>query len=369
MEHIEEAGIHSGDSACVLPPMTISGEIERLRASTEAIAREIGVRGLINIQFALAGSVLYVLEANPRASRTVPFVSKATAVPLAKAAARISLGATIADLRAEGLLRPRGDGGTLPLTAPISVKEAVLPWTRFRDALGPAAPTPALGPEMRSTGEVMGIDASLRHRLRQVAERRLRRAAHQGTGLHLGRRPLQAGHGLPGGGARRPRLHAARHRRHAPRCCAATASSATVVRKHRDGAGPNGEPTIVRLIHEGQVDLVVNTPYGAGGRMDGYEIRTAAVARGVPCLTTVQALAAAIQGIDALDLRRGGRALVAGARPPAQVTRRGRSSGEERASPARVVRARSSVGAGERRGRGGPRWGPGSCRRRRPPPG
>ncbi|MFF2957309.1 carbamoyl-phosphate synthase large subunit, partial [Kitasatospora sp. NPDC057965] len=131
MEHIEEAGIHSGDSACALPPITLGGyDIKRLRTSTEAIARGVGVRGLINIQFALSGDILYVLEANPRASRTVPFTSKATAVPLAKAAARISLGATIAELRAEGMLPADGDGGTLPADAPIAVKEAVMPWSR-----------------------------------------------------------------------------------------------------------------------------------------------------------------------------------------------------------------------------------------------
>src|SRR4051812_35428524 len=137
MEHIEEAGIHSGDSACALPPITLGGhDIKRLRASTEAIARGVGVRGLINIQFALAGDILYVLEANPRASRTVPFTSKATALPLARAPAGISLGATVAELGVGGLLRATGDGDTLPLDAPISVKEAVLPWSRFRDVHG-----------------------------------------------------------------------------------------------------------------------------------------------------------------------------------------------------------------------------------------
>src|SRR5690606_14459805 len=121
MEHIQEAGVHSGDSACSLPPMTLGQvEIDTIRASTEAIAKGVGVRGLINIQFALSGDIVYVLEANPRASLTVPFTSKATAVPLAKAAARISLGATIAELRAEGLLPATGDGGELPLDAPIS---------------------------------------------------------------------------------------------------------------------------------------------------------------------------------------------------------------------------------------------------------
>src|ERR1700740_2149706 len=158
MEHIEEAGIHSGDSACALPPITIGrSDIAQVRAATEAIASGVGVRGLLNVQYAMAGGVLYVLEANPRASRTVPFVSKATAVPLAKAAARIMLGATIAELRAEGLLQSQGDGGELPLDAPVAVKEAVLPFGRFRDPAGQGVDT-VLGPEMRSTGEVMGID-------------------------------------------------------------------------------------------------------------------------------------------------------------------------------------------------------------------
>jgi carbamoyl-phosphate synthase large subunit len=299
MEHIEEAGIHSGDSACALPPITLGGhDIKRLRASTEAIARGVGVRGLINIQFALAGDILYVLEANPRASRTVPFTSKATAVPLAKAAARISLGATIAELRAEGVLPATGDGGTLPMDAPISVKEAVMPWSRFRDVQGRGVDT-VLGPEMRSTGEVMGIDAvfgtayaksqagaygalptkgrafvSVANRdkravifpARALVDHGFELLATSGTAEVLRRNGIEA----------------------------------TVVRKQSEGAGPDGEPTIVQLIHEGEVDLIVNTPYGTGGRLDGYEIRTAAVARGIPCLTTVQALAAAVQGIDAL---------------------------------------------------------------------
>ena len=137
MEHIEEAGIHSGDSACALPPITLgAGDIDRIRESTEVMARGVGVRGLLNVQYALAAGVLYVLEANPRASRTVPFVSKATAVPVAKAAARIMLGATVAQLRAEGLLPVTGDGGTLPQHTPIAVKEVVLPFNRFRDVDG-----------------------------------------------------------------------------------------------------------------------------------------------------------------------------------------------------------------------------------------
>ena len=299
MEHIEEAGIHSGDSACALPPITLGAhDVKRLRASTRAIAEGVGVRGLINIQFALAGDILYVLEANPRASRTVPFTSKATAVPLAKAAARISLGATIADLRAEGLLPPAGDGGTLPLDAPISVKEAVLPWTRFRDASGRGVDT-VLGPEMRSTGEVMGIDAVF-----GTAYAKSQAAAY-GALPTKGRAFVSVANR-----DKRAMVFPARALvEHGFELLATSGTAevlrrngieATVVRKHSEGPGDGGEPTIVQLIHEGRVDLIVNTPYGTGGRLDGYEIRTAAVARAVPCLTTVQALAAAVQGIDAL---------------------------------------------------------------------
>jgi carbamoyl-phosphate synthase large subunit len=299
MEHIEEAGIHSGDSACALPPITLGGhDIKRLRASTEAIARGVGVRGLINIQFALSGDILYVLEANPRASRTVPFTSKATAVPLAKAAARISLGATIAELRTEGLLPAAGDGGELPLEAPIAVKEAVMPFSRFRDVHGRGVDT-VLGPEMRSTGEVMGIDdvfgtayaksqagayGALPTKGRvfvSVANRDKRSLVFPARALvGLGFELLATS-----GTAEVLRRNGI---------------DATVVRKHSEGAGPAGERTIVQLIHDGEIDLIINTPFGTGGRLDGYEIRTAAVARGVPCLTTIQAMGAAVQGIDAL---------------------------------------------------------------------
>ncbi|MER8159858.1 carbamoyl-phosphate synthase large subunit [Streptomyces sp. NPDC094472] len=299
MEHIEEAGIHSGDSACALPPITLGGfDIKRLRASTEAIARGVGVRGLINIQFALAGDILYVLEANPRASRTVPFTSKATAVPLAKAAARISLGATVAELRTEGLLPSSGDGGTLPLDAPISVKEAVMPWSRFRDASGRGVDT-ILGPEMRSTGEVMGIDSVF------GAAYAKSQAGAYGALPTKGRAFVSVANR-----DKRSMIFPARELVGLGFELLATSGtaevlkrngiSATVVRKHSEGEGPNGEKTIVQLIHEGEVDLIVNTPYGTGGRLDGYDIRTASVARGVPCLTTVQALAAAVQGIEAL---------------------------------------------------------------------
>ncbi|CAM5383010.1 Carbamoyl-phosphate synthase large chain [Streptomyces narbonensis] len=299
MEHIEEAGIHSGDSACALPPITLGGfDIKRLRISTEAIAKGVGVRGLINIQFAMAGDILYVLEANPRASRTVPFTSKATAVPLAKAAARISLGATIAELREEGLLPKNGDGGTLPIDAPISVKEAVMPWSRFRDIHGRGVDT-VLGPEMRSTGEVMGIDAVF-----GTAYAKSQAGAY-GPLPTKGRAFISVANR-----DKRSMIFPARELvAHGFELMATSGTAevlkrnginATVVRKLSEGEGPNGEKTIVQLIHDGQVDLIVNTPYGTGGRLDGYEIRTAAVARSVPCLTTVQALAAAVQGIEAL---------------------------------------------------------------------
>ncbi|MGP3990306.1 carbamoyl-phosphate synthase large subunit [Streptomyces sp. 3N207] len=299
MEHIEEAGIHSGDSACALPPITLGGyDIKRLRASTEAIARGVGVQGLINIQFAMAGDILYVLEANPRASRTVPFTSKATAVPLAKAAARISLGATIAELRAEGLLPAEGDGGDLPLDAPISVKEAVMPWSRFRDVQGRGVDT-VLGPEMRSTGEVMGIDSVF-----GTAYAKSQTAAY-GALPDKGRAFVSVANR-----DKRSLIFPARELVAMGFELLATSGTAevlkrnginaTVVRKQSQGVGPAGEPTIVQLIHDGEVDLIVNTPYGTGGRLDGYDIRTAAVARSVPCLTTVQALAAAVQGIDAM---------------------------------------------------------------------
>jgi carbamoyl-phosphate synthase large subunit len=304
MEHIEEAGIHSGDSACALPPITLGPRnIDAIRRSTEAIARGVGVRGLLNVQYALAGGVLYVLEANPRASRTVPFVSKATAVPLAKAAARIMLGATVAGLRGEGLLPASGDGGTLPLDAPIAVKEAVLPFGRFRNAAGEGVDT-VLGPEMRSTGEVMGIDEVF--------------------GTAFAKSQAAAYGSLPVKGCafvsvadkdKRAMVFPVKRLADLGFQIWATAGTAevlrrngvraTIVRKHGDGRGPDGEPTIVERILAGQVDLIVNTPFGSPGqsgpRLDGYEIRTAAVRRGVPCITTTAGLAAAVHGIEAIN--------------------------------------------------------------------
>jgi carbamoyl-phosphate synthase large subunit len=303
MEHIEEAGIHSGDSACALPPITLGHEdITRIRASTEALAREIGVRGLMNVQYALAAGVLYVLEANPRASRTVPFVSKATAVPLAKAAARVMMGVPIAKLREDGLLPANGDGGDLPLDAPIAVKEAVLPFDRFRTPEGRGVDT-ILGPEMRSTGEVMGIDEDF-----GTAYAKSQAAAY-------GSLPTK-GRAFVSVANRDKRAMIFPVKRLADLGFEILATEGTaevlrrngvhakIVRKHSAGPGPDGEPTIVRRILDGEIDLIVNTPFGSPGqsgpRLDGYEIRTAAVLRGVPCLTTVQGLGAAVQGIEAI---------------------------------------------------------------------
>ena len=304
MEHIEEAGIHSGDSACALPPITLGHKnIDEIRRCTEAIARGVGVRGLLNVQYALAGGVVYVLEANPRASRTVPFVSKATAVPLAKAAARIMLGATVAGLRGEGLLPAVGDGGTLPLDAPIAVKEAVLPFGRFRNAAGEGVDT-VLGPEMRSTGEVMGVDEVF-----GTAFAKSQAAAY-------GSLPVK-GRAFVAVADKDKRAMVFPVKRLADLgfeiwATVGTAEvlrrngvRATIVRKHSDGPGPDGEPTIVERILAGQVDLIVNTPFGSPGqsgpRLDGYEIRTAAVRRGIPCITTTAGLAAAVQGIEAIN--------------------------------------------------------------------
>ncbi|HEV8558346.1 MAG TPA: carbamoyl-phosphate synthase large subunit [Actinophytocola sp.] len=295
MEHIEEAGIHSGDSSCALPPITLGrSDLDAIRRSTEAIAHGIGVRGLLNVQYALKDDVLYVLEANPRASRTVPFVSKATAVPLAKAAARIMLGATIAQLRAEGMLPTAGDGADLPPDSPISVKEAVLPFHRFRTPEGHGVDS-LLGPEMKSTGEVMGIDASF--------------------GKAFAKSQAAAYGSLPTGGRvfvsvanrdKRAMIFPVKRLADLGFEVLATSGTAevlrrngipvTVVRKHFEG-----EENIVDLIRSGAVDMVINTPYGnPGPRVDGYEIRTAAVSRDIPCVTTIQGAAAAVHGIEAL---------------------------------------------------------------------
>ncbi|HEY6311478.1 MAG TPA: carbamoyl-phosphate synthase large subunit, partial [Streptosporangiaceae bacterium] len=258
MEHIEEAGIHSGDSACALPPITIGrGDIAQIRAATEAIASGVGVRGLLNVQYALAAGVLYVLEANPRASRTVPFVSKATAVPLAKAAARIMLGATIAELRGQGMLETQSDGGDLPLDAPVAVKEAVLPFGRFRDPAGQGVDT-VLGPEMRSTGEVMGIDTAFGTAYAKA------QAAVYGSLPVKGRVFVSVANR-----DKRSMIFPVKRLADLGFEIWATEGTAEVlrrngvrariVRKHGDGSGPDGEPTVVTRILAGEVDLIVNT--------------------------------------------------------------------------------------------------------------
>ncbi len=295
MEHIEEAGIHSGDSACVLPAMTISeGAREEVRAATLAIAEGVGVRGLINIQFAMAGNVLYVLEANPRASRTVPFVSKATGVPLAKAAARIAVGATIASLQEEGLL-PHNERH---IPKGISVKEAVLPWNRFRRTDGRGVDA-VLGPEMRSTGEVMGISPTFGGAYAKSQISSFGPLPKSGTvfisladkdksdGVESARALVDMGF----------------------RVLATTGTAdffdshgvvTTRVRKNSDGKGELGEPTIVDILNSGEIDLVINTPVGRGTRADGWAIRTASVQRSIPIITTTPGFNAAVEGIKVL---------------------------------------------------------------------
>ncbi|MGI9136842.1 MAG: carbamoyl-phosphate synthase large subunit [Candidatus Nanopelagicales bacterium] len=295
MEHIEEAGIHSGDSACALPPITLgAGEIERIRTSTLAIAKGVGVRGLLNVQYALAGDVLYVLEANPRASRTVPFVSKATAVPIAKAAARVMVGQTIAELRQQGILPAHGDGGTMPAGSAVSVKEAVLPFGRFHGV------DTVLGPEMRSTGEVMGIDDTFGIAFAKSQDAAFGALPMSGTAfVSLANRdkrsaifPIKILHDLGFSILATAGTAEVLGRNGVP---------AQVLRKQSEGTGPNGEKTTVDAIMAGDIQLIINTPYGVGPRLDGYEIRTAAVTRGIPCITTVQGLAAAVQGIESLQ--------------------------------------------------------------------
>jgi carbamoyl-phosphate synthase large subunit len=300
MEHIEEAGIHSGDSACALPPVTLGrSDMAEVRKATEAIAHGIGVVGLLNVQYALKDDVLYVLEANPRASRTVPFVSKATAVPLAKACARVMLGESIAALRAEGILAAEGDGASPAPRAPIAVKEAVLPFHRFRRADGSNVDS-LLGPEMKSTGEVMGIDSDF--------------------GSAFAKSQTAAYGSLPGAGTvfvsvanrdKRSLVFPVKRLADLGFRVLATEGTAEMlrrngipcveVRKHsEEPATGRPEKSAVDAIRAGEVDMVINTPYGnSGPRIDGYEIRAAAVQMNIPCVTTVQGASAAVQGIEA----------------------------------------------------------------------
>jgi carbamoyl-phosphate synthase large subunit len=295
MEHIEEAGVHSGDSACVIPPISLSSQdISNIAMSTLKLAVGIGVRGLINVQFALHKRQLYVLEANPRASRTVPFVAKATATAVAKAASRIMAGESIKDLQAAEVL-PRFDVTTKLAKTPIAVKEAVLPFGRFHGV------DTVLGPEMKSTGEVMGIDHSFGMAF-----------AKSQSGAYA--------NGLPTSGS--IFVSAADRDKVVMKDSIKTlfdlgfkiyATSGTsefldnygikteVLRKHYEGEVA-GQKTTLQAINEGLINLVVNTPFGVGPRVDGYEIRTAATNKGVPIITTSQGLKAAAMGIAALRI-------------------------------------------------------------------
>ncbi|MPT13768.1 MAG: carbamoyl-phosphate synthase large subunit [Microbacterium sp.] len=296
MEHLEEAGIHSGDSSCTLPPVSLGrSDVDRVREATLAIAQGVGVRGLLNVQFAISAGVLYVIEANPRASRTVPFVSKALGIPMAKAASRIMAGSTIADLRAEGML-PAQDGSRVPLDAPVSVKEAVLPFKRFRTADGKTVDS-VLGPEMRSTGEVMGIDRDF-----PTAFAKSQAAAYGG---------------MPTSGTvfisvadsdKRAVILPAHRLQQLGFTIVATEGTAeilsrngiavTVVEKYSE-TQESGARNIVDLINDGEIDIVVNTPSGGAARADGYEIRAAAVAADKALFTTIAVLGAAVSGMDA----------------------------------------------------------------------
>jgi carbamoyl-phosphate synthase large subunit len=286
LEHIEEAGVHSGDSACVIPPHTLSEElVTTLVEYTERIARRLDVRGLINVQYAVRDGVVYVLEANPRASRTVPFCSKVIGVPLAKVATWVMLGTSLADLRQGGLLGDVPAISSLPYTA---VKEAVMPFGRFPgfDIL--------LGPEMRSTGEVMGIDADFAlafAKAEEAAGARLPRAgavfismqdSDKAAIIAPARRLVDLGFDIYSttGTAK------AMQDQGVP---------ATAVAKINEG-----KPDVVDLVGEGKVELVLNTPASRDRyRADGYQIRTAAVLHGVPCITTLSGAVAAVHGIEA----------------------------------------------------------------------
>jgi carbamoyl-phosphate synthase large subunit len=299
MEHIEEAGIHSGDSACTLPPVTLGrAQIDRVREATLAIAEGVGVRGLLNVQFAIGAGVLYVLEANPRASRTVPFVSKALNIPLAKAAALLMVGSTIAELRESGLL-PEQDGSVVPADSPIAVKEAVLPFKRFRTTAGDIVDS-VLGPEMRSTGEVMGIDRDF-----PTAFAKSQQAAFGGLPL--------SGTVFVSVADRDKRsiiLPVLRLQQLGFTILATEGTaevlmrngiSAGVVRKFSEGEESEvGSPSIVELVHRNEVDVVINTPSGRTARADGYEIRAAAVAADKALFTTIAQLSAAVASFDAI---------------------------------------------------------------------
>jgi carbamoyl-phosphate synthase large subunit len=285
MEHVEEAGVHSGDSACAIPPQTLpSWVVEVIESYTRAIAEALDVRGLINVQYAVAGTTVYVIEANPRASRTVPFVAKAIGIPLAKVASRVMLGATLAELRSEGLIRP------LVGANHVAVKEAVMPFNRF-----PEVDT-ALGPEMRSTGEVMGIDTTFGRAFVKAETAAGTNLPESGlVFLSLADRDKPAG------------IVVAKRLRELGLGVAATAGTAkylenfgvkvdTVVAKLSE-VGDGEAPNAIDLIKSGEVSFVVNTPRGGGSRSDGQAIRMAANTHRVSSVTTVEAALAAVHGL------------------------------------------------------------------------
>jgi carbamoyl-phosphate synthase large subunit len=286
MEHIEEAGVHSGDSSCVIPPPTISDqELDRIEDITRAIARALSVRGLLNVQLAVKDDRVWVLEANPRSSRTVPFVSKATGVPLAKAAALVMAGQTLRGLAEIGMI-PVGGSGFRHLPH-VAVKAPVLPFGRF-----PGVDT-VLGPEMKSTCEVMGIAEAFGPALAKALAGTRSELPSSGTVfLSVANRDKRAivfpAMRLADLGFR----------------LLATRGTAAVLARAGIQVAPvlkmsEGRPNVVDLIYGGRVDLVVNTPFGRGPRTDGYEIRTAAAVAGVPCITTLPGVLAAVQGIEA----------------------------------------------------------------------
>jgi carbamoyl-phosphate synthase large subunit len=292
MEHIEEAGVHSGDSSCQIPPATLGDEeLDEIEDITRRVARRLGVVGLLNLQLAVKDEKIWVLEANPRASRTVPFVSKVIGVSLARVATLVLTGSSLSQLSAEGVLPSDPHHYRhLPYT---SVKAAVLPFGRF-----PGVDT-VLGPEMRSTGEVMGIDAD--------------------PGWALAKAFLASGAGLPIEGTvfvsvanrdKRAIVFPAKRLADMGFKLLATGGTAGVLKragipvervaKVSEEPAPEGTANIADLIRDGRVDLVINTPFGRGPRTDGYYIRTAAATTGVPCITTLPGVLATVRGIEAL---------------------------------------------------------------------